>query len=257
MSNNIIKDNLKDVLTVRTIALAAAFTAMVFVATFLFAFAIPTSGGYFNLGEAFVYLAALIGGPFVGAIAGGLGAALADAILAPAFIPATLVFKGAEGFAVGAIYRYSGKLNRNIRLVTLLILSILLIVIPIYITTPSLNGITGSDVLTIGYDVLTINFPGFILVILAVILCVILWISSFLLDEKGHIALTCMLSGIIIIVGYFSYEVFVLSVGIEAAFAELPFNVLQVLIGAFIAIPVYTYLQELGIIKESEEESSE
>ncbi|MHA1448572.1 MAG: hypothetical protein ACTSP4_04015, partial [Candidatus Hodarchaeales archaeon] len=135
-----------------------------------------------------------------------------------------------------------------IRLFTLLSLSILFIGIPIYITTPGLNGITGSDVLTL----MNVDLPGYILVILAEILCLILWISSFLLDEKGHIALTCIISGIIIIVGYFSYEVVVLSTSIEAAFAELPFNILQVLIGAFIAIPVYTYLQELGIIKESE-----
>lgn len=251
MAKYISKSALQDVMTVRTAALAAAFTAMVFTATFLLAMSIPASQGYFNLGEAFVYLAALIGGPYVGAIAGGFGAALADALLAPIYIPATLLLKGLEGFAAGVIFHFSQKMNRKSRLTTLFVLSVLIVVIPVYITTPSLNGIAGSDVITI----MEISLPGILLVIIALILCVILWISSFLLDEKGNIAITCVLSGMIIIVGYFLYAGYLY--GIEAAIAEIPFNVLQVLIGSFIAIPVYSYLQELGIIEVRSEDINE
>ena len=97
----------QDIVTVREVSLIAAFTAMVFLSTSLFSVALASSSGFFNLGEGFIYLAALIGGPIVGAIAGGLGSSLADIFLGFGyFAPGTFVIKGLEGFAVGYLYHY-------------------------------------------------------------------------------------------------------------------------------------------------------
>lgn len=78
-----------------SIALVAALTA-IFVP-------IPATKGYFNLGEIVIFTVAFLFGRKEAAIAGALGAALIDLILAPQFIPATLVAKSLEGFTAGTI----------------------------------------------------------------------------------------------------------------------------------------------------------
>ena len=85
------------------ITLAAIFAALVFVVTSLIPpIPIPATGGYFNLGETSIYVAALLFGPFVGAFPGGIGAMLADIYLGYAFFaPGTLIIKGVEGAIVG------------------------------------------------------------------------------------------------------------------------------------------------------------
>ena len=60
------------------IVLTALFTALVYVATTLIQIPIPATGGYMNLGDCFVVLGAFLLGPVYGAVAGGLGSALAD-----------------------------------------------------------------------------------------------------------------------------------------------------------------------------------
>ena len=85
------------------LALATTFAALVFVVTSQIPpISIPATSGYFNFGETIIYIAALVFGPFVGALAGGAGSALADAYLGFApFAPGTLVIKGLEGTIVG------------------------------------------------------------------------------------------------------------------------------------------------------------
>ena len=52
-----------------TIALAAIFAALVFVVSSQIpAIPIPATSGYFNMGETTIYVAALLFGPFVGAL---------------------------------------------------------------------------------------------------------------------------------------------------------------------------------------------
>jgi uncharacterized membrane protein len=81
----------------------AAFAALAFVGTAVVRVPIPASGGYFNLGDTFVMVAALLYGPAVGALVGAIGPALADALGFPQFILATAVVKGIEGGVIGMI----------------------------------------------------------------------------------------------------------------------------------------------------------
>ncbi|MCW3994743.1 MAG: ECF transporter S component [Candidatus Bathyarchaeota archaeon] len=85
------------------IATAAIFTALVFVVTSQIPpIPIPATGGYFNVGETTIYVAALVFGPLVGAFAGGVGAALSDVYLGYSFFaPGTLAIKAIEGAIVG------------------------------------------------------------------------------------------------------------------------------------------------------------
>ena len=85
------------------LTLAVVFTALVFIVTSQIPpIPIPATGGYFNVGETTIYVAALLFGPFVGGFSGGIGAMLSDIYLGFGhFAPGTLIIKGVEGTIVG------------------------------------------------------------------------------------------------------------------------------------------------------------
>ena len=89
---------------------AALMAAVVFVVTYVIRIPMPVaSGGYANVGDAAVYLAAaLLGGP-AGMAAAAIGSGLAD-ILAGAglYIPATVAIKGLMGFVCGKLMEREG-----------------------------------------------------------------------------------------------------------------------------------------------------
>ena len=95
--------------------LAAIFAALVAAATLLFVVPIPATSGYFNLGETLIYIAALLFGPLIGAVAGA-GATIADILVAAQFAPGTFTIKAIEGFLVGFLNK---KLNQKIKSITL------------------------------------------------------------------------------------------------------------------------------------------
>lgn len=71
------------------------------------------TGGYFNLGEAIVYTAALIFGPYIGAFTGG-SISIADILIGYGqFAPGTLVIKGLEGAIVAFLNRKLRKHTSN------------------------------------------------------------------------------------------------------------------------------------------------
>jgi uncharacterized membrane protein len=102
----------KTALTTTQLALTPIFTALVAVATMVFTIYIPATSGYFNLGETIIYITAILFGPYVGAITGGVGAAISDLILAPVFAPATLIIKAFEGAIVGILSRRVLRVSR-------------------------------------------------------------------------------------------------------------------------------------------------
>ena len=89
------------------ITLTAIFAALCCAATMI---AVPLPFGYFNLGDIIVVLSAWLLGPVFGALASGLGAALADLILGFAtYAPATFVIK----FLVAVVaFSLFGLLNK-------------------------------------------------------------------------------------------------------------------------------------------------
>jgi uncharacterized membrane protein len=151
------------------IAVAAIFAALVAAATLLFVVPIPATSGYFNLGETLIYIAALLFGPLVGAVAGA-GATIADALVAAQFAPGTFTIKAIEGFLVGFLNK---KLNRKIKNITL----------------------------------------------------------------SATIAI--IIGGFEMVLGYFLYETLVLGYPFSLAAVEVPFNIVQMLIGLVVAVPVF------------------
>ena len=83
-------------------SLMAVMSALVTVGTLIVRIPNPM-GGYFNLGDVMIFVAALTFNPLIGGIAGGLGSAIADIIGFPGFAIPTLVIKGLEGLFAGLI----------------------------------------------------------------------------------------------------------------------------------------------------------
>ncbi|MHA1977824.1 MAG: ECF transporter S component [Candidatus Hodarchaeales archaeon] len=234
----------RDVQIVRQLALTATFTALVFMSTAIFSFELVPTTGYFNFGESFVFLAALIGGPIVGAIAGGFGSFLADSFLGfGEFAFATLVLKGLEGFVVGLLFNFSDRVDRKKRRVFLILISLFIILF-----TVILNISEGSFIAEGRFALGTYTLPGVFLILFAVLLTGIIWLVEFRLKYRGKMALSCILAGPIIVVGYFLWEVIALRIAVEAALFEVPFNIAQVIFGTLIAVPIVTYLDDLGVI---------
>lgn len=89
----------------RLVAVTAVMAAVVFVLTRMVQIPTPAKG-YIHLGDAAIFFAGFAFGPWVGAVAGGLGTALADITSGYAqwAIPSFLVH-GLQGWVVGALVR--------------------------------------------------------------------------------------------------------------------------------------------------------
>lgn len=118
--------NKKEVTKLFRFGIIVAFAVLSFVSTTVIRIPIPATGGYFNLGDTFVMLAALLYGPYVGFFVGLIGPTVSDAIGFPQFILATAIVKSLEGYFVGLI----GKSNTisNIKTISALIIGIIIIV---------------------------------------------------------------------------------------------------------------------------------
>ena len=85
------------------LSLMAVMSALVTVGTLIVQ--IPNGmGGYFNVGDVMIFVAALTFNPLVGGVAGGLGSAIADMAMGyPVFALPTFIIKGLEGLFTGLI----------------------------------------------------------------------------------------------------------------------------------------------------------
>ena len=83
------------------------YVVLVTVATMIIPIPIP-GGGFFNFGDVMIVFIGLHAGRRAGALAGGIGSAIADLLLFPLFAPITLLVKGLEGWLSGLGHKSSG-----------------------------------------------------------------------------------------------------------------------------------------------------
>lgn len=103
---------------VRQLTITSMFIALVTVATMLIQIPTPATRGFVNVGDTVIFIAALLRGPAVGAVAGGLGSMLADAFTGYYhWAPWTLVIKAVEGLLMGLLahrqFRAHAKVSSN------------------------------------------------------------------------------------------------------------------------------------------------
>ena len=98
----------------KVISLVAVLTAVTTVLTLIVRIPFAPTRGYITLADVGVYFASFALGPYVGAIAGGVGTGLADAISGyPQWMILSALIHGVQGFVAGYIGR-SNKLGMMI-----------------------------------------------------------------------------------------------------------------------------------------------
>jgi uncharacterized membrane protein len=153
------------------LSIIAIFTTLNFVVTYWVQIPIPATGGYINIGDIAIMFTALLFGPIIGGITGGLGPMLAD-VFSPYIIyaPGTVVIKGIEGFLIGLI---ANPKNREGRV-------------------------------------------------------------------SYHDIIAVLIGGVLIPLGYFIYEAFILGFGVIVALVEVPGNFFQFIFAAIGSILLVT-----------------
>lgn len=90
----------------RMIVQASLFAALICVATMVVHIPVPATGGYLNLGDAFVLLSGLLLGPVYGFAAGGIGSMLADLLSGYSqYAIGTFIVKGASALIAALLWR--------------------------------------------------------------------------------------------------------------------------------------------------------
>ncbi len=231
------------------------FAALVCAATLAFQIGISLTHGYFNVGEIMVYVSALLLGPVLGAIAGGVGSSLSDVLSGFAyFAPGTLVIKGVEAFLVGYIALHKPTTLTLQRYRGIAISSAFLIGVFLFgLGSIFYSGPLESSAFTSGIN---LTLPGFSynasgptyfdgtvtygallwLIFGAAASILLLLITLRLGPDKGWSAIAIMIGGTEMVLGYFLYEFFVLQN--SAAIVEVPANIGQMVIGLVIGLPI-------------------
>ena len=92
---------------IRKLTMTALFMALTCVATSIIKIPTIGTGGYIHPGDAFVILSGILLGPLYGALAGGIGSALADLFGGyMVYVPITLIVKTVIAAGVGFIYHH-------------------------------------------------------------------------------------------------------------------------------------------------------
>lgn len=89
---------------IQNLTILGLLIALVAVSTMMIKVPVVSTEGYVHLGDSMIFLAAIIFGKKKGAIAGGIGSAMADLLLSYThWIIPTLIIKGLMGYFVGLI----------------------------------------------------------------------------------------------------------------------------------------------------------
>lgn len=123
---------------IRRITLMALMGALIFVLTRSVQISTPAQG-YIHLGDAGIVFSALAFGPWVAAVAGGLGTALADITSSYAqWAIFSLLVHGFQGWVVGAIVRQESS---PLRIALAVIASALIVVSGYFVAGAILTGV--------------------------------------------------------------------------------------------------------------------
>jgi len=226
----------------REIPLLAFYVALVAVSTIMFTLYVPATRGYFNIGEAAIFAIAYLSGRYFGAVAGGLGSALADVILGYyVFAPATLVVKGLEGGLLGFLAERRPTLSKQRWMVLSVLMGAGLFLSVFLIGSTYYTGSVELSFLGMWPTVLEVSplFWGAVATVAAALVVLAGLLSG---PEVGWLILSAMASGMVMVGGYFLYEQLILGM---AAIAEVPFNLGQVIVGVLLAVPIYKSLKAL------------
>lgn len=232
------------------------YTALVLIATIVLQVYTPATRGYFNLGEVAIYTVAALTSPLTAGIAGGVGSALADLVTGYGiFAPGTLVIKFTEGFAASLLIssfrkRLSPSRARVASIVIGAFLGVLIAGLGIVLFTGEVE-VYSVPLSIMGFEVIALSTKFslatwfWILVGLTITASVIYFVIR-VRGESLSFVVPVLISGLIMVTGYFLYEYFVSNplqgIPPEEAFVEVPVNLGQALVGLALSSPVITFI---------------
>jgi uncharacterized membrane protein len=236
------------------------YTIITFVATVLLTVETPATGGYFNLGEAAIYVIAYLAPPLLTAISSGLGPALADLVLGYwYFAPATFLIKFCEGLTVSKLLGFlRGGKGRGLATVIRVIALLLGLGLTYTVINLSFGGgassiefsWTPTAILGIAIPIphLRVEISSYIWIAVAVAFITIVLLYVVLLWGKPY-AIAMAVGGMIMVTGYFLYEYFVSNPIILhrdpiGAIFEIPVNIGQFVAGVVLAYPVVQFIEK-------------
>ena len=227
----------------RQLSITCTFTALVCIATIGFTVYVPSTKGYFNIGETMVYVSALLFGPLVGAFSGGVGSMLSDLFLGYYhYAPATLVVKALEGFVVGFLSQkgttfmksYSPNKWRSFTIVSGVIVGTLVSLVGSMCYSGYVEFY--SSIISAENPATVIFIPAEFWLGLGVLAALLISAVAFISEpEFGLTIVSCIFGGLLMVLGYFLYEQLFLGV---FALAEVPINIGQMTIGLIVATPI-------------------
>lgn len=95
--------------------LAALLAALTCVATMVIQIPVVATGGYLHLGDGLVLICGWMLGPWYGALAAGIGSALADVLTGYMwYVPATFLIKGAVALVAALLLKWIAKNKKTL-----------------------------------------------------------------------------------------------------------------------------------------------
>lgn len=255
----------------KNLVITGIMVALIFVLTFAIKIPVPFTRGYIHLGDSMIFVASILFGWHVGALAGGLGSALADIVGGYAFwaIP-TFIIKGTMGALVGLIsdtYRKKYSLKKEIGIFSFSTTIWITFILIISLTLSNLiNNLATSTMTTtlmneLGYDNIEdlknflLNTRNLINIVLIVVPIVLILISLILrkkdlkLFNLGNL-MGSVISGLWMVFGYFIAGRILLGNWIIPIF-EIPWNILQFTVGMIIAYIVLLAFKNTTLFQNS------
>jgi len=258
-------------LKTKDIVISGIMIALVFVLTFAIKIPVPFTRGYVHLGDSIIFISAILFGWKVGALAGGLGSALADLVGGFAYwaLP-TLIIKSIMGALVGLLsdsYRnnYSAKKELTIFLSSIGIWIAFSLTLSLFLrnlignltTSPLTNNLMNE----LGYENIEelenfllstrqlINIIVLVIPIALIVISLVFRRKNLKLFNLGNL-MGSMIAGLWMIIGYFFGGRIIVGNWVMPIF-EVPWNVLQFSLGIIVAYIVLFGLQRTGIFEYS------
>ena len=244
-----------------TIILTGLMMAMTTVATMVIAIPVPFTSGYIHLGDSMIFMSVLILGWKYGAIAAGVGSALADLFLGYIhWVPWTLMIKGIMAIIVGIIIEKCIANRRNTIIACIVTAAFWLIYnyavnrIVEYEGTHNPAGLLSEDVPTITELGGFINLIQSQLMLVALLIPVFLILISLVIRKREHFViplseiLGMTLGGLWMVFGYYIAAGIMYGNFAVSAFS-IPMNMIQFIMGFLVATFVTVALSKTSASK--------
>ena len=232
---------------IKKIVLTGLMTGLVFLATSIIK--IPTMNGYIHLGDGFIFISAIILGPFYGSFAAGVGSMLAD-LLSPyaQWALPTLIIKSLMALIMGLVLRQRTR-KEAIRsaATTVAIWSIFFISLKDALAKAidiSLDKLsvdleqTPEYVMDAASDIqikLTVAIIGTIIIVFAIMLYLVKKQKN--KSIGAGVVLGMLSSGACMVIGYYFAELILYGNPISPIFS-VPMNIIQLIVGIAITIVI-------------------